>query len=590
MKRKLPFLFGSMAAMMLSASPVVDRVELGRELPVGRVVSAKVDNAEKQISKRLELKESGKLVSTPEQIKSNPWYADDYGLMPYYISFGNFNCGMDSQYRNLTNKFFLQPAYAPVIYYSIADLMGYTQHEWTYMDPSTLEVATSTDPFIIHEYPEGRMIMPFLTASIDGEYEATYPPFDEEAPQYIGVYGGDFLFNVGEAEPVKFGACNYDIDKEFVYYSSEGVSAFGAGSDPYWEADAETVHGIINLFEEPASPYLLDGLWLNAMNVEASPEATITMTIYKANPDAEYYSEIQGDMIATSTVGVESFEEVSEGYFNIHFPIMTVDEDGFETEGAILISDQILVEISGYNSPEFTSFEPLVQYYDHTSGNNYMLAKFNSIDTGEQTIYSFGMYTSWLVNLSASFPFLATQEDEYTADEEGGDFIVSVAIPSNSMSKSPARASSSIETTSGIIIKEMPEWISYVSDSYNGTTKMYDFVMNAEAMPEEMEGRQENIVFEYNSMEMVVPVSQGQPMSVENAYAKSITSAFMMDDLQLTYPSDVKKLSIYSATGALVKVIDLDPCGSDVVSMPMAKGVYMLSFQGKERVVRKVIK
>ena len=114
--------------------------------------------------------------------------------------------------------------------------------------------------------------------------------------------------------------------------------------------------------------------------------------------------------------------------------------------------------------------------------------------------------------------------------------------------------------------------------------------MNAESMDMDIEGREAEIIFECNGMEQIVPVIQGTPTGVEDAYAKSITSAFIMDDLQLTYPSDVKKLSIYSATGALVKVVELDRSGSDVVSMPMAKGVYMLSFEGAERVVRKVIK
>ncbi len=590
MKRKLPFLFGSMAAMMLSASPVVDRVDFSKKLPVGSAVSTNVENLEKAISKPLVLKETVESLSKKEKFMSNPWYAEDYGYMPYYISFGNFNCGMDAQYRELTNTYILQPAFAPVIYYSLADEMGYTEHLWTYWDPEADSVATSTDPYLMHEYPETILTMPFLTASVDGEYEATYPPYEEGGAQYGAIYGGNLVFDLGEEEPVKFGACNYDLSKDFVYYTYDGTSQFGKGSDAYWETEDLNVKGIINIFEKPASPYLLDGLWINAYNVVASPDATLTMTIYKTNADATTYTEYQGEAIATSTVGIDNIEMVDEGpYFNVHFPIMTVDEDGFETEGGILISDEIMVEITGFNTPEFTSFEPLIQYYDHTSGNNYMLTKFTDLTTNEPIIYAFAMNTSWMVNLSASFPHIHSTGSEGSEEpgdsvccvpEYGGEFYVTIDEPSPAMTRS-----------SDIEVVPSSEWISYISQSYNETERRHYFLMKAEPLGEGEANEPGEIKFNRNGEEIAsVQVVRGTTTGVEDAYAKSITSTFIVDDLQLTYPSDVKKLSIYSATGALVKVVDLDRSGSDVVSMPMAKGVYILSFEGKERAVRKVIK
>ena len=453
MKRKLPFLFGSMAAMMLSASPVVDRVDFSKELPAGSVVSAKSGHLEKIALESRELSRSGKINSSPERITSNPWYADSVTSvptgLPYYISFGHFNCGMDTQTRTLVNNFTLQPAYAPVIYYSLADYFGYNQILWTFWDPTIDDVATSTAPYLIHEYPETELMAPFLTASADGEYEATYPSLDESAPDNIAIYGGDFLFNIGEPELVKFGACNYDNAKDIA------LSGLGAGSDPDWEASGISVRGIMNLFEEPSSPYLLDGLWLTAYDVDASPEAKLTMTIYKAYPNEPVYNDMVGEVIATSTVGVEAIEVIDEGPFaNVHFPIMTIDEDGFETEGGILISDAIFVEITGYNTPEFTSFEPIMQKEDHTSGNNYLYIKTTDLVTKEPTVVTFTtVASSWMVNLSASFPYIHTQEEEYNLAEEGGEFTVSIAVSSSSMNKAPGMSSSPESEAAGIVIK-----------------------------------------------------------------------------------------------------------------------------------------
>ncbi len=585
MKRKLPFLFGSMAAMMLSASPVVDQVDFSRKLPANSVVSAKVDNLEKLNLKAKGLERSGRVNSTPEKIMSNPWYEDYYGNMPYYISFGNFNCGLDTQIRSLNNVFILQPAYAPVMYYSLAEDFGYTEHEWTFIDPTTDSVATSTEQYLIHEYPVGEKMLPFLTASVNGEYEATYPSLADDAPYYYGIYGGNFLFDVGESEPVEFGAGNYDPKKGL------GLSGLGAGSDADWESSGISVIGIMNLFEKPSSPYLLDGLWLTAYGVEASPEATITMTIYKADPTQNTYSDMQGEVIATSTVGVDNIEYVEGTEFaNVHFPIMTVDEDGFETEGSILISDDVLVEISGYNTPEFTSFEPIIQNEDHTSGNNYMYIKAKDLTTNEPFIVTFtNTATSWFVNMSASFPHIhaaaSGADHPCCVSEDGEVFYVGIDMPSSSMTRS-----------SGIEVVPSEDWISYLSEMYDANTGVNYFIMQAEPLNEGEAGDKGSIKFLRNGEEIAnVPVLRGEqedtdPTGVQSELAKAITSAFIVDDLQLTYPSDVTKLSIYSAAGVLVKIVDLDKGGSDVVSMPMAKGVYILSFDGKERVVRKVVK
>lgn len=193
-------------------------------------------------------------------------------------------------------------------------------------------------------------------------YVIAHPSYDESVLQD----GYEFLFSSKNM-------CYSSAQYPFTYYS--GCQPYGDNEYGWWfgknsgTKSGRPVDGIAQAFEQPAYPYLLKQVVVDATVLEVSAPVEMTCKIYRLNNIPAYQEqnsatlpEEPGELIATgkAIVTPETFDATGG---LIVFTLYNEDEIGLEYEVAPTIDYPILVVVDGYNDPEManlTDFSALI--------------------------------------------------------------------------------------------------------------------------------------------------------------------------------------------------------------------------------------
>lgn len=279
-----------------------------------------------------------------------------------------------------------------------------TIFEWTYYDPITDEICTTSDYDLTLNYPmvAGEMNwynIPELAAyAREGATPSTFA-----MNCYCIQAGGTTQYTFSDGSVGVYGAGNYDSDLGLTSITfSENTPVWGVseGTDAAWSAllgkNVELLE-VGNYFEKPVVPYTLRGIQVFGTAV-CEDNAEVTVNVYKVV--GGYLS----DIIATATCkGSDVVTYTSE----MHCLPFSFDE--------ITVDEALLVMLDVKSATGFSTLRPFHTYYpapqDETNG--YFMLQVNGTEELHGVNYIQNndgpMYCTFYFNLLMNYP---TAEEE----------------------------------------------------------------------------------------------------------------------------------------------------------------------------------
>ncbi|NDW10162.1 choice-of-anchor J domain-containing protein [Dysgonomonas sp. 520] len=495
----------------------------------------------------------------------------------YHRPSGAFFMGFSENYSALTNSFILSPAYEDATWYNFSSLDS-KSFVWSVPDPETGKIVESTDTNLVTNYPYVSSNLPILTGYTEGnKYTSSYQwgTINQDLIQY----GGSTGFNLGDGTSIEMGAGNYDIYNMFdIGYVDEDSYVFGSNSDKFW-GNYYKVDGIANLFEKPLRKYAFDKMWIHCLNFDGDPDVELKLYIYKVDTS----TGVIQDMIATSTCyGADvatHFTADGFAYNSIPFTFKEIDPaTGRERLTWLEIDDAIFVEVFGFNSKKVRSFAPCYQALPHPTFDNYAYI-YLSYGGGAGNLYSVNtlipsLYTSFLFNMNAVYPFMLTEDSNYNAPVDGGtkEFVITSYYDSDSWR-----------------MNDLPEWIT-VGKTYINSSN--DVILPVTVNPlSGSKGRSHDIKISSYASDVTLKITQGEMSGIEQLNVEDVKVAYNGNSYKLTYPAGIDRVSVVNTAGQIVASYELPVGGSYVMpATNLNKGVYILKFEGSKNRMVKVMR
>lgn len=442
--------------------------------------------------------------------------------------------------------------------------------EWSYMDAEGKTVVSTDENLLMPVGPAMDYVTYPQLKVMGGDRTDTY------TKQGYVKYGGHTGITYSNGVQVVYGASNCDFSKQYwAAASGPGKYVFGTGGEDYW--NGKKVHGIGNLFDKPASPYLITEAWLSLMEFSARTTAEFHCTIYKVEDNA-----ITEEVIATTAIKAKDVKKVtsSDGsvFYTMEFPF----------DKTLYIDSAIFVFIEGFNQTGVMTIAPISQTYNHDSGLSYAFVALDNngdnytlIDVASRipSMDGYGpMCVSMYISMNAVFPYLyPLGSDEVVIPNEGGTVNV---------------ACETYFSPENWYLYPEAEWIK-VEKEFDETTFTSSLAITADPLPEGVEGRRGVVRVVSMGTEMNVTVLQGDgSVSIETVEsAGNVMAKFVGDALRLNYPNGATSVSVYNMAGQLVKSADLPASGNCTVSAAeLGRGTYILRFEGNTQKTVKAIK
>ena len=586
MKKQLPTFMSSMAALSMLAAPVV-----ARELPQAKALPQAM-RQEMMMPMQKQQAELIKMngVSLRGDVKKMTQNLQGIGTKAlsgaHYYNMGMFNFSYtddmsffnDPQGNEVVNV--LGAAYAPLTWANVSN-EAFNAFSWIYTNPeNTEETLVLADQNLTVTYPFALVDMPTLDATGSGGSMSYI--FNQGA---TALYCGGYPFYYTQEGEVPVKACNYEISKGISSSSTEdGATIFGSNNTAFW-GNGVQMDAICNLFDKPASPYVLSSVSIVLANTDVDADAEFTMNIRKINEDGSL-----GDIVGTSIIYGEDIVTVKGSFQRANFPVYIIDEEtGLEEEGYVVIDHPILVEVYGATSDKVRHFDPISQGDNHDMGvgtiygyfqiadeTGGVVNKYISMDDLLQFSDGSKVLSSMLFDLDVMVPFLHAPQSTFSVPTAGGQ--VPVVINSYWISDNIYLA------------EELPSWVEVtglVQDPDSGEL-IYTFAF--EALPAGESGREALVTLESIGCSTTLVFTQGVVSGIENVTTSAFKASFVMDQLHVFCPEGVEHVAVFSTSGQLVKQFTLDGTGSAVLDAALAKGTYVVRFAGQQGATLKVVK
>jgi len=463
----------------------------------------------------------------------------------YEVPEASFITGYSADYYELNADILQSFAYTPVQWngYSIdADAVS-----WSFGAYGTF---TEAQPLVT--LPFDLIDPPVLTAT-SNVGSATY----QWGTTYPYLFTGGTMGDIGVPE---YHIGNYDKRFGFTRYSD--INAEGM-------ADYGTFKGVSNYFAKPASNYAIDTIFVHVGNLVAKAGEPVKLAVYKINDDSTL-----GDTLGIAEAYPEdfifAFNSNGLDYYTVPFIFKALDpETMLESDTWLDINSPILVEFYNYESAYI-----FFQYEDNPDGYNYAYISF---EEGVMPLSDFGIYTSALFDMTATLPFLYTEDNKYDAPVAGGSksFDITTYWHPNGW----------------WLDEELPDWITFGSLTLNQSTGVATLPVNVAALPSGVTGRSANIELASYACNLTLQVKQGdgEYLSVNTVISnqETVKAARQGDNFILSYPAKAGSVSVYTISGQKLSTYELNPKG--VFTLPasnLAKGVYLLKFDGLNKSVK----
>jgi hypothetical protein len=479
----------------------------------------------------------------------------------YHCPQGYFYLGLTPNFQSASNSFMLGAPYGDDKWrnQSNSDSKSFS---WSFEDPKDDKAIFSSTEFSpMVQYPNGFYNMPTLSATSGGltnDYK------------WGGVNSGFFAGGNAALDWGTLGAGNYDLSKGIMNYTFDtGGYVFGTQPNRY-------VDGICNYFEKPVHKYILDSLWISLGAFKAPVGTVFNLKIRKVNAETGDMSTV----MARATCTTADVKEVAPGFFSMLFKdFITYDAVlGLEvTNDYLVIEDGILIEMYGFNKPGIT----LGAFCERPSNSGNLNAYIFYIDAnGKRAFTSSVGYingrTSLLFNLGITYPFLHADENTFVVPTVGGSKTFNV--------------SSYSLPTDWWMDDALPTWL-ISSQTYDEVSGAITYTLTAEPLPAGMLGRGAKVIVSSAGADMAFNVSQGEYTGVSNPQATDTKVKIQGDNVELSYTTDFKNLSIYNVTGQNVGSYNLSSVGKMTLKVDnLNRGIYMFKFSGRKNETVKVIR
>ena len=135
---------------------------------------------------------------------------------------------------------------------------------------------------------------------------------------------------------------------------------------------------------------------------------------------------------------------------------------------------------------------------------------------------------------------------------------------------------------------DLPSWVTASLDDYEEDGSQYALLtMEIGALPADVEGRVAKVLVEGNFAKKEFIINQGVT-GVSVTKTSPVTVKTIGNNFEITYPSNINTVSVYSTSGQLIKTVALEGGKSTIDASNLSRGVYILKFN--DNVTIKVVK
>jgi len=406
-------------------------------------------------------------------------------------SFGTYFVGLsENRYSYGSTSHLVIPNFAKVNFPSYYSPSEVSSIQWSYQDPLSTDLATSTDSVLTVAYlyskNNSRVTAPTFTAS-SGDGDSTFVTAD-----YLIIGGGLSSDKAGNYYWANHSICDGGIKRD-LSYSSSRYTYNSAATTEKWQGTYSSytnlkIRGFAEYFKPPVSSYYLKGVTIYGKNTSTF-DSDATVTIYKC----VYYtktgnlSRLSGDILATATISKDDITPTKEGGTAYFIKFKNLKDGNGNTIDGVVVNGAIMVALT-FND-ETTQFMP---YYYPTSRkvkNNthcYLMADYES--NGETyTNTPLSATVNWSGGTGTrSFCYLLDADYEYIAHigTDNKTPYKATKLPCKAdegawsriiYASTPYKASESDEPTWTVT---SPEWITatitdnYEEGTYTGSSKI----------------------------------------------------------------------------------------------------------------------
>ena len=390
--------------------------------------------------------------------------------------------------------------------------------------------------------------------------------YDNEGHDSYTLAGGNGAI-IGFDAACDYGAAN--LDNGFTVLSPRnGVYYFGTGMSDYYGNNLES---LLLKYDEPLSTLYFEGVNVYLCAFNAPDNTPLTLNIVYAEKDENGRNK-KGALIASKTIKAKDATPIltSDGTvagYTLEFSgFETKDEDGLVVSNDYLeVNKAFFLELTGFNV-DGVELGVCSEEINPSDGDT----RSRFIESGNDSIFGWtsNRQTMYMNLAGAAYPLIWTDKDTVVFYRDGGTDHVEVTP---------------FIDTLYFADQVFPSWLhaEIVDEEYsdniwggklkitvdpigNNAARSYDVVLNSTSCSRKITVMQ--------STEVSVPVIKTE----KAVYAVRNKNGFLV-----TYPSDAKTMSVYTATGAFVGKYDLPSnLNYQLSSSSLAHGVYILKLQG----------
>ena len=397
--------------------------------------------------------------------------------------------------------------------YSTIDEKLPVQYEWTVTTSSkTYELEQNEDGDAVNNDFWGYYPSPVLKVTQGGK-EASFQ-FGERATGsntngywYLGTDSISALSHASYALGCYSGFSN--LDKRF-----ETNSDF----------DGKKVAGFAEYFEKPASATYVKSIdilgWLDGSKNIQNPFGDEELTAEIHVIDAE--GNISPEVYATATATSENYELANEENGNVGFQFVFLDEDNLfgYAEAPIMLPDQpFMIYLKGFEKLDGNFIVPFCSAYPE-AGHSYVILEDGSLATigyrNQPDVPQCNLHIS--LNAALATIFLDDPSKDIFFPEEGGlayfydlDENGDSAKYNNIFVDCNVKLNEKNEDEPWEIVSA-PEWVTgyELDDKYQDQYWIVELYLQADPLPEGVEGRKGEVVISAYGRELTIPVKQGE--------------------------------------------------------------------------------
>ena len=382
----------------------------------------------------------------------------------------------------------------------------------------------------------------------------------------------------------------------WTYYT--GAKDADGGTSGCWFGKNYSGYNLVGAaWEKPEHPYVLNKVYGRVGNVSVKSGATVTLTckVYKLDQleayndtscviySTEDIAKLEDNLVATGTCTIDA--STAESQTLLEFPLVE-DVEGITMETTPEIDYPILVVISGYDDSNVTSltFTITTDQEDEGFGELAYIGKAtNGTPSAIYGLHNFfkggtEMHNGMSIFLDTETPFCV-----YNYTSETGETTFPAAGGSKSVEVYSYKKAEDwyITQTDG---SDVPDWLEVsTADGEGDSEGIVTVTVKASAYPSDQQGgRRADLSLGFPGAHLTYVVRQNDQTGIADVVAEGVQAYVNAGNFVVNVKGgvDAGELSVYNVAGKLVKTATLSQGTNVVNAQDLAKGVYVLQFNG----------